>query len=139
MAATPETHREFRRQPFYTHTMRTYTIESPYGTLRLVLQTATYAAMPHNQRPFAIVAKEENPEYPDETYGIVTVNMDPHTGLEDQTGNRAFVKTYGENSHWVPELMRQLEESGAAVRTGRSLENGRGVNFPLYEFKPELL
>ena len=65
--------------------------------------------------------------------------MDPHTGLEDQNGNRAFVKTYGENSHWVPELMRQLEESGAAVRTGRYLENGRGVIFPLYEFRPELL
>lgn len=119
--------------------MRTYTIESPYGPLRLVLKTATYAAMPHNPKPLAIVAKEENPEYPDETYGIVTVNMDPHTRLEDQTGKRAFVKTYGENSQWVPELMRQLEESGAAVRTGRSFENGRGVVFPLYEFKPELL
>ena len=119
--------------------MRTYTIESPYGTLRLVLQTATYAAMPHNPKPLAIVAREENSEYPDETYGIVTINMDPHTRLKDQTGNRAFVKTYAENGHWVPELMRQLEESGAAVRTGRYLENGRGVVFPLYEFRPELL
>jgi hypothetical protein len=127
--------------------MRTHTITDRNGrTLHLTLERASYMPLPHCATPLAI--RVFNDDDTDEEkaageyrapYGVLTVNMDPHTGYALQGEHIAFVKEYGENENWVPQLMERLEQEGAARFTGHVLENSCGVRYPLYAFVPERL
>ena len=120
--------------------MKTYLVNSDYGpkTVRIP-RYAHYIGLPHNPKPLAIEVEALDGDGCWEPYGVLTVNMDPWTDRQDQTGTRAFVKTYGENEGWAQELLDALAKDGAAKRLDTVLVNNYGTMFPLYEFNLEIL
>lgn len=125
--------------------MKKYIINH-YGQHEVMLSICSYRPLPHCETPLAIEvlcpAEEEDDEEDGpymESYGTLTVNMDPYTGRKDQGENRAFIKTYSENDPWAMQLINALKEEGIARYAGKMVQGGFGQTLPLYEFDLEKL
>lgn len=111
--------------------LKVFEFDTPYGHERVVCFPTNYIDPEGFKGPLAVqmLDIDDNGEVED-CFAILTVNIDPYTGLQDQSDTRAFIDT-NNGEHWgVTEFIKRFD---LAKDTGIRRQSGHCI-YPLYEF-----
>lgn len=102
--------------------MKTYTLKTPWGT------ETVWAIKRQYQKGTLAVELLSQYEVYWEPYAVITVNLDPYTGMDRQSDKKAYIDT--NNCPWAETF---LKENGIASPCGENAAGGF-CTYPLYEF-----
>lgn len=111
--------------------LRVFEFDTPHSHERVVCFPTNYIDPEGFKGPLAIqmLDIDDNGEVAG-YYAVMTKNIDPYTGLQDQSDTRAFIDT-NNGKHWG--VTGFIERFGLAKDTGIRRHCGY-CTYPLYEF-----